>query len=144
MNDATLALDGGDATPASPYPTSVRLHGKEMRVELTPAAQRAAAALAQPLLVEMELFFSCLVRKQVRIKPLDDATMPPQEMVSIGDRLRLGFRPVVSEQCHIADLGDAAPPLQTMPVTRTAAYIPRWLRLDYRKGQWSGEFGYQG
>jgi hypothetical protein len=143
MNDTTLTLEFRAPAAAGPFPTSVRLHGKELRVELTPAAQRAAAALTQPMLVEMELYFSCLVRKRVLIKPLEDAFLPGGDTVPFTDRLRLGFRPVIAEQCRIADLGDAAPPLQTMPVKRPAAYIPHWLRLDYRKGQWTGDFGYQ-
>ena len=140
MEDTTLTLDRQAATLR--YPLRVQLHRREVRVELTPAAQRAAAALPAPLLVEMELFFSCLVRKRVLFRPLQDAAIE-RERAAIGARLWLGFHPVVSEQCTIADLGTAAPPLKTMPVTRPAAYIPHWLRLDYRKGQWSGEFGYQ-
>ena len=141
MEDTSLALDRPAAT--ADYPLFAKLHGREVRVELSASAQRAAAALEAPLLVEMELFFSCLVRKRVLFRPLQEAGLEA-ERVAIGERLWLGFHPVASEQCHIAELGDAAPPLKTMPVTRPAAYIPRWLRLDYRKGQWSGEFGYQG
>ena len=140
MAKSTLMLDG---RPASlPTPLSVQLHGREVRVELTRAAQRAAADLQAPLLVEMELFFSCLVRKRVLFRPLQEGSADA-DRVAMGDRLWLAFHPVVSEQCHIADLGDAAPPLKTMPVTKPSAYIPHWLRLDYRKGQWNGEFGYQ-
>lgn len=141
MEDTCLVLERPAASAG--YPLVAQLHGREIRVELSAAARRVAAALQAPLLVEMELFFSCLVRKRVLFRPLREASLEA-ERVAIGERLWLAFHPVASEQCHIADLGDAAPPLKTMPVTRPAAYIPRWLRLDYRKGQWSGEFGYQG
>jgi hypothetical protein len=143
MENSTLALDH-PASPSVPEAEQrVRLHGREIRVALTRAARHATAGLVEPLVVEMELFFSCLVRKQVLVKPLADTTLPREELVPLGGPLLLGFRPVVSEQCRIADLGDEAPPLKTMPVTKPAAYIPHWLRLDFRKGQWLGEFGYR-
>lgn len=143
MDNTSLALDHPAISTVPEAGQKVRLHGREIRVELTRAAQRAAAGLTAPLVVEMELYFSCLVRKQVRIKPLADTQLPNDDLVSLGGPLLLGFRPVVAEQCRIADLGDEAPPLKTMPVTRPGAYIPHWLRLDFHKGEWRGEFGYQ-
>ena len=143
MDNASLALDRPACPPVPEAEQRIRLHGREVRVQLTRAAQRAAAGLAQPMLVEMELYFSCLVRKQVLVKPLVETCLPHDALVPLGGDLLLGFRPVVAEQCRIADLGGEAPPLKTMPVTRPGAYVPHWLRLDFRKGQWLGEFGYQ-
>jgi hypothetical protein len=40
--------------------------GKKVLVEWSAAADKAMGSLASPLLVEMELYFSCLIRKMVR------------------------------------------------------------------------------
>jgi hypothetical protein len=30
------------------------------------------------------------------------------------------------------------------PITEPERYVPHWLKLDYKGGQWYGEFGYAG
>jgi hypothetical protein len=43
----------------------ITLHDKSLEIRLTRAAQQALARRATPLVVEMELLFSCLRRKRV-------------------------------------------------------------------------------
>ena len=112
-------------------------HGKPFRVSLSPSAERALRALGQPLLVEMELYFSCLIRKQLRIHT--DRT-PARDDTPVAEKLFLRFRPVMSEACH-ASIHDGPPPLTDFPVANDG-FSPRWLRLDYRSGEWRGEFGW--
>jgi hypothetical protein len=45
---------------------TANLHGRAVAIELTQAANDALAQRSTPLLAEMELYFSCLVRKKVR------------------------------------------------------------------------------
>lgn len=122
--------------------TEVFLYGRPVQVRLTRAARTAAAGLATPVIVEMELYFSCLVRKAVRFHPAVKA--PPigdSEHAPITERLLLRFRPVTTEHCALPD-DDSAPPLETMPVKRPQAFLPRWLNIDFRRGEWLGDFGY--
>jgi hypothetical protein len=46
--------------------TTVEILGKKVLVEWSAAADRQLNLLAKPLNVEMELYFSCLIRKAVR------------------------------------------------------------------------------
>ena len=46
--------------------TTVDIEGKTVSIKTSAAADRALSERGQPLLAEMELYFSCLVRKQVR------------------------------------------------------------------------------
>ena len=147
MNEATLEVvlptgPNSVSTSALAQKQRISLYGREVNVELSSRALRAIEQLEQPVVVEMELFFSCLVRKRVLIKPLAEASVPLSEMTPIHDRMHLSFRPVVSEQCRIDDLGENAPPLKTMPVKKKGTYVPRWLTLDFQHGQWSGEYGF--
>lgn len=143
---ATDALDGINPTLETDRPDSrsfsVELLGRRMLVDFTRAAARARDQLTRPLHVEMELYFSCLVRKRLLFKPLPPQPERRDPLTSLGGQLHLGFRPVATEHCRIADLGDEAPPLETMPVKNPARFVPHWIRIDYRKGQWQGEFGY--
>ena len=44
----------------------ITISGKPLQIELSPAASLAMQQRVTPLLAEMELYFSCLVRKKVR------------------------------------------------------------------------------
>lgn len=48
------------------------LEGRSFRVTLSDAAQHALAQRATPLIAEMEFYFSCLIRLQVRFYETDD------------------------------------------------------------------------
>lgn len=119
--------------------TIVHIDDKPVTVELSRKALDALARRETPLLAEMELLFSCLIRKKVRF--LDAADSPGA--VPVIDGLALRFHPVMTAVCHVADLGDNAPPLADFPITNPRAFIPHWLRIDYDGARWHGEFGYR-
>lgn len=133
--DDTAYRDGVDG------PTEVRLFGRAVRWEMSPAAHAAATQLTAPLIVEMELYFSCLIRKAVRFHTPDASNVEAADEAHLTRHLRLRFRPVTTQHCALPT-DASAPPLETMPVTRPHAFVPRWLKLDYRHGIWYGEFGY--
>lgn len=114
-----------------------RLNGKHLHVSLTGAAQQALAERDDPLQAEMELYFSCLIRKQVRFSDLADAG----DAVPLGDKLLIRFQPVMSQGCSIDGSPDG-PPLADFPIVRQERFTPHWLTIDYRNGQWAGDFGY--
>lgn len=111
---------------------------KEVQLELTQRAEQALQQRQQPLCVEMELYFSCLIRKQVRFRE----SLECEFSVQLNDKLHLGFRPVMTKSCSVLSCGDESPPLSDFPIEKPESYIPRWLKLDYKKGKWTGEFGY--
>ena len=117
---------------------SVTLDGKTVACELSPRADRALAARATPLVAEMELYFSCLIRKRVRFpeSPHADA-----RHVRATQRLTLCFRPVMTRACAMRDV-EGKPDLEAFPIAHAEAFVPKWLKLDYRHGEWQGEFGY--
>ena len=114
----------------------IDIDGKRVDVEITAAANDALSRRSTPLLAEMELYFSCLIRKQVRFRDATDASG-----TAAGSKLRIHFRPVMTAACGKNYEGDE-PPLTDFPIVKAQAYVPHWLRIDYRNGQWQGEFGY--
>jgi hypothetical protein len=113
------------------------LEGRAFRVLLSVAAQRALAARSTPLVAEMELYFSCLTRLRVRFYEND----PDASATLVSDRLAVRFRPVVSQRCDLHEVA-GKPPLTDAPLARRAPFVPHWLRLDFKKGEWVGEFGH--
>jgi len=114
----------------------IQLLQRAVEVSLTSAAEKALAQRTTPLLAEMELYFSCLIRKAVRFHETDS-----DDSVAINDKLNLRFRPVMTKHCGTDYEGDE-PPLTDFPINQAERYVPHWLKIDYKGGQWHGEFGY--
>ena len=114
------------------------LGGRELELRLSAAARRALGTEATPLVAEMELYFSCLIRKRVRFSATPH---PAATCVRLTDRLTVCFRPVMTRACALDPAGDR-PGLETFPIQKPDAFLPKWLALDWRHGGWSGEFGF--
>jgi len=114
---------------------NLSLHGKSIDIRLTNAAEGALARLGSPLVVEMELLFSCLLRKRVLFGGALAGAYP------VNDRLAIRFRPIMTRHCNVSD-NDGPPPSDDFPIANPRPYVPNWLRIDFRRGEWVGEFGY--
>ncbi len=114
---------------------NITLHDKSLEIRLTAAAQKALARRDRPLVAEMELLFSCLLRKRVYFGESPELSTP------VNDRLSVRFKPIMTRRCSVAE-GGAAPPSERFPLENPRPYVPNWLAIDYRRGQWVGEFGY--
>jgi len=119
--------------------STIVILNKPVRVELSKAAEAALANLAEPLSVEMELYFSCLIRKKVRFG--DKAHS--REFVPVNPRLQVAFRPVMTRACAV-DKDNAEAPLTDFDIVNSSAFVPHWLKIDHRHGNWEGEFGFAG
>jgi hypothetical protein len=117
---------------------SVQFSGRPLTLELSRSAEAELQRRSSPLLVEMELYFSCLIRKQLRFyehhSSLGEAVHP---------QLSLRFHPVMTRHCTLDTSANAnKPELTDFPIEAGERFVPRWLRLDFRNGRWQGEFGY--
>lgn len=113
----------------------IELYGRRLRLELTPAAQSALYARTTPLHAEMELYFSCLIRKRVRFD------VPVRgEAASFGQQLTVSFRPVMTRGCAVSEYTPES--LEDLPIVEPGRFLPHWLRIDWRDGAWQGDFGF--
>lgn len=141
-----LNLSVGDQVPdrrltASAHTDTIDLKGKKVRIGISADAVRAAADSPLPLVAELELYFSCLVRKQLRFRRIDDTEVGSNEFTRVVPGLYTTFRAVTTAHCSIAEAGDK-PPVVSMPVRKPERFVPDWIRIDYRAGQWLGEYGF--
>ncbi len=119
---------------------------KILKLSLSSRAARAMADQGQDgpgqeghIDVELELYFSCLIRKRVNIRqqPRADAIFK----TAVNDFLSISFRPVMTKVCLVSDaVGE--PDIEPLPIVKPERFTPNWLSLDYKNGQWQGEFGY--
>lgn len=116
----------------------VQLCGRPVEVDWSAAAGRALSERTAPLRVEMELYFSCMIRKKVRF----EGQAQSHDFVSAGPLLQIAFRPVMTRACAVADYDEV--PLTDFPIVNAAAFVPHWLTIDFRGQRWSGTFGFRG
>lgn len=115
----------------------VSLEGKPFRVFLSKAAQAALTGRTTPLIAEMELYFSCLTRLRVRFYEED----PAGTATPVSPHLHIRFRPVITAHCDLHEVA-GKPPVEDAPLVKRAPFVPHWLWLDFKRGNWTGEFGH--
>ncbi|MHB1514169.1 MAG: hypothetical protein ACYCVY_00370 [Acidiferrobacteraceae bacterium] len=114
----------------------IEISGKPVEIDWSTAARRMLEQREQPLRVEMELYFSCLIRKRVRF----DEQVRSRSFVAAGTYLEVAFRPVMTRACQMSDYDEV--PLTDFPIVNPTAFIPHWLRIDFRRQAWRGTFGF--
>lgn len=117
---------------------TVMLLGKQVTVHLSDAARHALNHRKHHLCLEMELYFSCLIRKQVKVRPAIDNGIS----VFVSDKLEIGFKPVITQSCSANTCAGNASQSNSSPINKPERYIPSWLHVDFKKGEWCSEFGY--
>lgn len=115
----------------------VRVNGRPVDVEWSAGAQAALERREFALTVELELYFSCLVKKFVHFHEL----APALESIAVTERLRVAFRPVTSTACSM----DMAERLGRQPELDLDGPIagklaPKRVWIDHRRGRWQGEY----
>ena len=115
----------------------VKINGRTVSVEWTRSAARELAKRTQPLIVEMELYFSCLVKKFVHFHE----AAPDRITAAVTDKLSLFFRPVASTACsfEVADRLGRQPEIE-LDTPNVRKIAPCRVRIDFVRGQWQGNF----
>jgi len=120
---------------------AAKFMGKTTEVTLTDRAKSELAKRIEPVHLEMELYFSCLVRKRVyEVTSQKDRPIS----ASVNELLQISFKPVVTNVCVITPESEEPPPqVSESPVINPKRFIPGWLKIDYRDNKWCGDFGYK-
>ena len=121
---------------------NVEMLGKQIQVEISKHAERQLTDRKTPLFVEMELYFSCLLRKEIRIRETLRERLDEEFSAQFSELLHISFRPVMTKSCSVSSCACEKPPLSDFPIERPQSFIPKWLKLDFKKGEWCGDFGY--
>jgi hypothetical protein len=114
-----------------------RLGKKELLVKWSARAGEALSNRSEPLIVEMQLYFSCMVKKRVVFH--DAANL---ETLTVNDRLQIAFRSIQAAKCDPQEFARNYPVGQVLSSPAAAKMAPAWVAIDFRQGRWQGEFGY--
>jgi hypothetical protein len=120
------------------YSAQVNLRGEPLQVSWSRRAERQLQSRVRPLLAEMQLYFSCVVKKRVLFHehpPGEDLTT-----VTVNERLQVAFRAVEANSCDPLEFAANFPVRREFASSGASRMHPAKLRLDYKGGRWWGEF----
>ena len=117
---------------------TVVLGGKSLKVEWTDRAEHALRESSQSIIVEMQLYFSCVLKKRVLFHA--DSEL---ETIDVGSFIKVVFRPIQSKACDPQEFADNYPLGRVLDSPAASKMIPAKLSIDFHRGQWQGQFGYQ-
>ncbi len=120
--------------PYSPL-AEVQLRERPLHISATRRATRALLRRKQPLQVEMQLYFSCVVKKRVLFHEDGENGGVP-----VNDKLGVDFRAVEALACDPVAFAANYPERRQLTSAAAEKMHPSHLYLDYRKGVWYGSF----
>lgn len=113
----------------------IQLRGKNLDIRWTRRAEDAFRLRNTPLTAEMQLYFSCVVKKRVLFHEQSSL-----EKTSVNNKLDISFRPVQSMACSPEEFARNYPVKGELNSDAAYKMRPSLLSLDFINGQWHGEF----
>ena len=117
---------------------AIILNGKKLRVQWNGRAERALCNRREPLVIEMQLYFSCVVKKRVLFHDQADF-----ETTGVNDNIQIAFRPIQAAACDPEEFARNYPVGRVLNAPAATRMIPSKINIDFRKGRWQGEFGFE-
>lgn len=121
----------------NPYRFSqlITLNQRNLEVRWTRRAQNQLDQLDSKLTIELQLYFSCVVKKRVLFHQQDDVMA-----TSVNDKFDLVFRPIASAACDPQTFARDFPQGKDLSIGPAAKMVPKRVEFDFRGGQWNGQF----
>ncbi len=116
---------------------TLQIDGHPLELRWSGRAERELERCRQPLIVELQLYFSCVVKKRVLFhRQVDFAT------TRVDDRMQIAFRPIASAVCDPREFALRYPAGRDLSAGPAARMVPAIAEIDYRDGRWEGQFHY--
>ncbi len=127
-------------------------HDKTIDIKLSEEASQQCNKLASILVIEIQIYFSCLLGKRLAFyseKPLAGAwQLSAEELATIlkdsqqlDNKLYIRFNTVMTKTCSVSD-AIGPPPVTDFSIKNLKPYVPGWLDIDYKNDQWAGHYGW--
>ena len=119
------------------YRQTVRINRRGVEICWTGRAERELRRRERALAVEMQLYFSCVVKKRILFHDETDF-----DTVAVDDRLSLGFRPIASAVCDPREFAANFPAARSLSDRKALQMVPRRLEIDFSQCEWQGRYLY--
>jgi len=130
----------------------LEFHGKTTDITLSEAATRQSQQLESILLIEIQVYFSCLLSKRLAFyseQALEGAWQLTADELSevlknaqpLTDKIYIRFNTVMTKTCSVSDV-IGPPPVTDFTIKNLKPYVPSWLNIDFQDAKWSGQYGW--
>lgn len=117
------------------HTSKIELYGRPLDISWTRRAQKALEKRKQPLFVEMQLTFSCVVKKRLIFHDCY-----AHGSVPVFEKLSLDFRTVEPTSCDPEEFARNYPERRELKSGAARRMNAKKLVFDYKKSKWVGEF----
>ena len=132
--------------------TQLTFHEKTMAINLTDQAAKQSKRLNNILLIEVQIYFSCLLGKRLAFYSdtemngawrVDKKTFSAMtdDAEQLTENIYVRFNTVMTKACPVSDY-IGPPPATDFIISNQKPYVPSWLNIEFNKGEWSGEYGW--
>ncbi len=132
---------------------TLRFHEKAVSISLSKSAEQRCRELEARILIEIQLYFSCVLVKRVAIYSdtkqdgvwqldANDFASILEQSQPLHEKLYVRFNTVMTQVCPVSD-HVGPPPLSDFKIVRQQAFVPQWLKIDYSNGKWFGDYGWK-
>lgn len=115
--------------------TLINLRKHDLCIEWTQRAEQALQNRTAPLITEMQLYFTCVIKKRVLFHEQFDSDSLP-----VNDKLAVAFRTVESTSCDPVEFAANFPVKRELQSPAANKIHPVKLQLDFQNNDWLGEF----
>ncbi|VAW55015.1 hypothetical protein MNBD_GAMMA06-1386 [hydrothermal vent metagenome] len=127
-------------------------HEKLVTVKLSAQAEEQSSKLNNILLIEIQIYFSCLLGKRLAFYTdtefngawqveRDQFKTMLDDSEQLTDNIYIRFNTVMTKACPVSDY-IGPPPVTDFTISNQKPYVPSWLNIDFKKDEWSGEYGW--
>lgn len=116
---------------------SIDIRGKKMAIMYSNRAEKALQQRTTPLIAELQLYFTCVVQKRV---VFHECTV--LDTISVNPKLKISYHTVQSNDCDPVEFADKHPVKKELNSKAALSMRPALLKIDYRNGQWAGNFSF--
>jgi len=117
---------------------TVHINQREVEISWTGRADRELQRRNQALVVELQLYFSCVVKKRV----LFHSRAVEFDSIRVNDDIEIAFQPIASAVCDPQEFAASYPQGKNLSAGKAARMVPRAVEIDYRRNNWEGQFYY--
>ncbi len=114
---------------------NVHINRREVEITWTRRADTALHRLQQPLIIELQLYFSCVVKKRVLFHRQVDF-----ETIAVNGKIEIAFRAISSAVCNPKKFARDYPEGKNLSAGPASRMVPRVVEIDYRNDEWEGQF----
>jgi len=127
-------------------------HDKAIDIKLSKPADLQSEKLDSILLIEIQVYFSCLLGKRLAFytnQPQNGAWQVEADLFSsmleesqqLTDKIFIRFNTVMTKDCPVSDY-IGPPPVSDFKISNLKPYVPSWLNIDFNNDKWLGEYGW--